>query len=262
MLEIDLVMKYRYNYIIPYQDVDASRRLRLYTMENYLLNVAGRVADEMGFGIPNLLPMNYTWIITHMNMEMMFLPRHGEEIIIETWIERNAHMLSIRDFRIYTPQGDGSELLIGCAKSVWAVLDLTSREIVNIFDLPMFEGSVDGEILNMARAARLRPIQLDNMEDENGVTGEVLHEIQYSDVDYNRHYNSCKYLEWMVNAVQAFDNQKPFRLDINYVKELYQGDCMYTRFLKTSNAVQYQQVDENGITCCSGKISQIENISC
>ena len=161
MPKIDLVMKYRYNYIIPYQDVDASRRLRLYTMENYLLNVAGRVADEMGFGIPNLLPHIIDKIISPT----------GEEIIIETWIERNAHMLSIRDFRIYTPQGDGSELLIGCAKSVWAVLDLTSREIVNIFDLPMFEGSVDGEILNMARAARLRPIQLDNMEDENGGTG-------------------------------------------------------------------------------------------
>ena len=126
----------------------------------------------------------------------------------------------------------------------------------------MFEGSVDGEVLNMARAARLHPILLDNIEDENGVTGEILHEIQYSDVDYNRHCNSCKYLEWMVNAVQAFDNQKPFRLDINYVKELYQNDRMYTRFLKTSDAVQYQQVDENGTTCCSGKISQIENISC
>lgn len=126
----------------------------------------------------------------------------------------------------------------------------------------MFEGSVDGEVLNMARAARLRPIQLDDIEDENGVTGEILHEIQYSDVDYNRHCNSCKYLEWMINAMQAFDNQKPFRLDINYVKELYQGDRMYTRFLKTTDGVQYQQVDENGTTCCSGKISQIENISC
>ena len=50
-------MKYRYNYIVPYQDVDATRRLRLYTMENYLLNVAGKVADEMGIGIPMLLPM-------------------------------------------------------------------------------------------------------------------------------------------------------------------------------------------------------------
>ena len=255
-------MKYRHTIIVPYQDVDASRRLRLYSMENYLLNIAGKVADEMGIGIPALLPMNYTWIITHLNMEMLYLPKHGEEMIVETWIERNAHMLSVRDFRIYQPQADGTERLIGCAKTVWAVLDLTSREIVNIFDHDIFKDSVDGEALNMARAPRLRPIQLDDIEDEGGVAGEVLHEIQYSDVDYNCHCNSCKYLEWMVNAVQAFDNQKPFRLDINYVKELYQGDVMYTRFLKTENAVRYQQVDENGATCCSAMIAQIENVSC
>ena len=255
-------MKYRHTIIVPYQDVDASRRLRLYSMENYLLNIAGKVADEMGIGIPVLLPMNYTWIITHLNMEMLYLPKHGEEMIVETWIERNAHMLSVRDFRIYQPQADGTERLIGCAKTVWAVLDLTSREIVNIFDHDIFKDAVDGEVLNMARAPRLRPIQLDDIEDEGGVAGEVLHEIQYSDVDYNCHCNSCKYLEWMVNAVQAFDNQKPFRLDINYVKELYQGDVMYTRFLKTENAVRYQQVDENGATCCSAMITQIENVSC
>ena len=159
-------MKYRHTITVPYQDVDATRRVRLYTMENYLLNIAGKVADAMGFGIPDLLPMNYTWIITHMNMEMLYLPKHGEEMIVETWIERNAHMLSVRDFRIYQAQEDGTERLIGCAKSVWAVLDLTSREIVNIFDHEMFEGSVDGEMLNMARAPRLKPIQLDDIEDE------------------------------------------------------------------------------------------------
>ena len=258
------IMKYRHSIIVPYQDVDATRRVRLYTMENYLLNIAGKVADQMGIGIPNLLPMNYTWIITHMNMEMMFLPKHGEEIIVETWIERNAHMLSVRDFRIYQPQADGTEQLIGCAKSVWAVLDLTSREIVNIFDKPMFDGSVDGEVLNMARAPRLKPILLDNLEDDASAlqAGEILHEIQYSDVDYNRHCNSCKYLEWMVNAVQAFDNQKPFRLDINYVKELYQGDKMWTRFVKTLDGVQYQQVDDNGISCCNARITQIDGLTC
>jgi acyl-ACP thioesterase len=142
------------------------------------------------------------------------------------------------------------------------VLDLTSREIVNVFQLPIFEGSVDGEVLNIARAPRFKSILLDDLENEEAQTGEILHQIQYSDMDYNGHCNSCKYLEWMVNAVQAFDNQKPFRLDINYVKELYQGDIMYTRFLKTNQAVQYQQVDENGMTCCNAMISQIEKISC
>lgn len=255
-------MKYRHSIIVPYQDVDATRRLRLYSMENYLLNVAGKVADTMGIGIPALLPMNYTWIITHMNMEMLYLPQHGEEIIVETWIERNAHMLSVRDFRIYTPLDGGSEQLIGCAKSVWAVLDLTSREIVNIFDHQMFEGTVDGEVLNMARAPRFKPIILNDLENIDATTGEVLHEIQYSDVDYNRHCNSCKYLEWMVNAIQSFDNTKPFRLDINYVKELYQGDAMYTRFMKADNAVQYQQVDENGVTCCNARIVETDKMGC
>ena len=66
----------------------------------------------------------------------------------------------------------------------------------------------------------------------------------------------------MVNAVQAYDNQRPLRLDINYVKELYRGDVMYTRFLKTGDTVQYQQVDENGKTCCNAMISQVENLSC
>ena len=257
-------MKYKHSIVVPYQDVDATRRVRLYTMENYLLNIAGKVADEMGFGIPDLLPMNYTWIITHLNMEMLFLPRHGEEMIIETWIERNAHMLSIRDFRIYQKQDDGEEKLIGCAKTVWAVLDLNSREIVNVFDLPMFENSVDGEVLTMARAPKMQALHLGNLE--NGAVklkaDEILHEIQYSDVDYNRHCNSCKYLEWMVNASPFTDNTRPFRLDINYVKELYENDVMYTRFVKTSESTQYQQVDENGTTCCSAKISLIEKLSC
>lgn len=257
-------MKFRNSFIVPYQDVDASRRLRLYTMENYLLNIAGKVADEMGIGIPSLLPMNYTWIITHLNMEMLYLPMHNEELVVETWIERNAHMLSIRDFRIYKPQHDSSEQLIGCAKSVWAVLDLSSREIVNIFDHPMFDGVVDGEVLNMTRAPKMRPIMLDDLEDDSNAlrVGEILHEIQYSDVDYNRHCNSCKYLEWMLNAVQLADNQRPFRLDINYVKELYQGEQMYTRFVKTAQSTQYQQVDENGTTCCSAKITQIDKLTC
>ena len=46
------------------------------------------------------------------------------------------------------------------------------------------------------------------------------------------------------------------------VKELYENDVMYTRFVKTSESTQYQQVDENGTTCCSAKISLIEKLSC
>ena len=55
-------MKYRYSYIVQYQDIDDTRRLRLHTMENRLLIVAGKVADEMGIGIPFLMQYNYIYI--------------------------------------------------------------------------------------------------------------------------------------------------------------------------------------------------------
>ena len=54
-------MKYRHNYIVQYQDIDDTRRLRLHTMENRLLIVAGKVADEIGIGIPYLMQHNCTW---------------------------------------------------------------------------------------------------------------------------------------------------------------------------------------------------------
>lgn len=259
-------MKYRYNYIVQYQEVDDTRRLRLYTMENYLLNVAGRVADELGFGIQALMPLNCTWIITHLNLEMLYLPVHGEEMIIETWIERNAHMLSVRDFRIYIKESEAGQepRLIGCAKTVWAVLEQDKREIVNLFDNPMFAGSVDGEVLRMARAQRLLPIDMDKAREDAEVilVKDKKHTIQYADMDYNCHCNSCKYLEWMLNARRMQDNAHPFRLDINYVKELYLEDQLITKFVEKEGSVQYQQVDQNGTTCCSARITQIDNLSC
>ena len=256
-------MKYRYNYIVQYQDIDDTRRLRLHTMENRLLIVAGKVADEMGIGIPFLMQYNCTWIITHVNLEMMYLPTHGEELIFETWIEMNAHMLSVRDFRIYKKEGD-NETLIGCCKIVWAILDRDKREIVNLFDMDIFKESVHGEVLKMTRAQKMLPLILEELEKDPEVirAQEKPHTIQYADMDYNCHCNSTKYLEWMLNARRMQDNTKPFRLDINYVKELYQGDKMWTRFMKTLDGVQYQQVDDNGISCCNARIAQIDSLTC
>ena len=256
-------MKYRHSYIVQYQDIDDTRRLRLHTMENRLLIVAGKVADEIGIGIPYLLQYNCTWIITHLNLEMLYLPTQGGELIFETWIEQNAHMLSVRNFRIYKKEEDG-EVLIGCCKTVWAVLERDKREIVNLFEMDVFKQAVDGEVMKMSRGAKMLPLILDELEKDPEVlrAQEKPHTIQYADMDYNCHCNSTKYLEWMLNVRRMQDNTKPFRLDINYVKELYLGDRMLTRYAERANSVQYQQVDNNGVTCCNARIIQIENLSC
>ena len=234
-------MKYSYDYEIKYQEVDGKKRLRLFNLENYLLEVAGTVADELGFGIQVLHPRGVTWILTRLSVEMYELPTHCEKVRFETWIESNAHMLSTRDFRIYS-----GDKLIGQCKSVWAVLDLAKREIVNIFDDPIFEGCVDGEVLDMPR------VRMTTIPEP---TGCVPHKVVYSDIDYNGHCNSCRYLQAMTDAYLPDYYGKKVRLDINYSKEAMLGETLQTNYLITEDGVQYQQKNEAGETSCSAKIS-------
>lgn len=234
-------MKYSYNFEIKYQEVDGRKKLRLFNLENYLLEVAGTVADDLGFGIAVLHPMGLTWILTRLSVEMYEMPTHCDKVRFETWIESNVHMLSTRDFRIY--KGDR---LIGICKSVWAVLDLNKREIVNCFDNPIFEGSVDGEVLDLPR------VRMTTIPEP---TGSVPHKVVYSDIDYNGHCNSCRYLQAMTDAYLPDYYGKRVRLDINYSKEAMLGETLVTHYLLTEDGVQYQQRNEAGETSCSAKIT-------
>lgn len=240
-------MKYYFDYEIKYQEVDAAKRLRLPNMENYLLEVAGSIADQLGFGIVRLHPERKTWVLTRMSVVLDYLPTYLEHMTIETWIESNAHMLSTRDFRIYITDKDGQRRQIGECTSQWAVLDMDKREIVNIFDNPIFEGAIDGEKLDIPRAARLAPI--------TEPTGVETHVVQYTDVDYNEHCNSCKYLEAMVNAARPDYLGHRVRLDISYQHEARVGEPLETRYLVLPDGMQYQQINAKGETACAAKIT-------
>ena len=242
-------MKYFYEHKIKYQEVDGQRKLRLANQENYLLEVAGVMADDLGFGIAKLHPMGLTWILTRLSVEMDEMPTHCEKVTFETWLESNVHMLSTRNYRIYSGWGE-EKRLIGCCKSVWAVLDMQKREIVNCFDLPIFEGSVDGEVLEMTR---------NRMTTLPEPTGSVPHKIVYSDIDYNMHCNSCRYLQAMTDAYLPDYYGKKVRLDINYSKEAMLGEELQTYYLVTDEGVQYQQKNSAGETSCSAKITVSNN---
>ena len=239
-------MKYNYEYEIKYQEVDGEKKLRLFNLENYLLEVAGTVADDLGFGIQVLHPRGLTWILTRLSVEMYELPTHCQKVRFETWIESNAHMLSTRNFRIYKQGSEEEWILIGQCKSVWAVLDLEKREIVNCFDDPMFEGCVDGEVIEMPR------VRMTTIPEP---TGCEVHKVVYSDIDYNGHCNSCRYLQAMTDAYLPAYYGRKVRLDINYSKEAMLGETLQTCYLVTEEGVQYQQKNEAGETSCSAKIT-------
>ena len=239
-------MKYEYTYEMKYQESDAHKKTRLYHLEEYLLEVAGIVADQLGYGIATMHPRGLGWILTRLSLELYELPRHNDQIRFETWIESNAHMLSTRDFRLY--KGDQ---LIGICKSVWAVLDLEKRELINIFDEPIFEGAIDGEVIDMPR------VRMTTIPEPTGIAP---HKIVYSDIDYNGHCNSCRYLQAMLDAYLPDYYGKKVRLDISYSKEAMLGELMQIQYLVSDDGVQYQMKNEAGETSCSAKITVTPNL--
>ena len=105
---------------------------------------------------------------------------------------------------------------------------------------------MDGEVIEMPR------VRMTTIPEP---TGCEVHKIVYSDIDYNGHCNSCRYLQAMTDAYLPAYYGRKVRLDINYSKEAMLGETLQTYYLVTEEGVQYQQKNEAGETSCSAKIT-------
>lgn len=248
-------MKQKFHFEIPYYDVDNSRHLRLTDLERYLLEAAGMAADKLGLGTNTILEKyNTAWVLTRLSVQMDYLPVAHDELVIETWIEGNAHMLSIRNFRLYIVKNE-HEYNIGECSSIWTLLNLDTRQVdVKAFADPAWDGNIDGEKLNMGRAARMGRIE--------EPTSFIEHTIRYSDLDFNNHCNSAKYLQFMLNADDRLTGCYPTRLDINYAKEVYKGqqcriDVLATEENEALKSLQYCMLTPEGDISCTAMITKL-----
>jgi len=256
------------DYTIQYQDLDQNYRLRLYTLENYLLNSAGIVADQGGFGMRYLIKQDCTWVLTNLSVELSYLPTVDEVMTVETWVEQNIHMLSVRDYRLYV----GGKL-IGKVKSVWAIISTKDRTAQSLFDQPVFKDIATGETIDVARAPRLMLFPEETRSELKAGSrdgGWHQHKVVYSDIDYNGHCNSCKYLEFMLNVCEPVDlkNGLPkeaeeltagtpaLRIDIKYAKEIHRGEDVDIFYRKADGEIDYEIRTAEGEVSCQARIAR------
>lgn len=230
-----------YTYKIQHQDVDGNRRLRLNLLENYLLNACGQHADSMGVGYHYLLQQNKAWVLVHFSVEMDYIPTVDDIIEVDTWMCGFSHMLSPRSWVI---RCDGKE--IGRANSVWTVIDLTTREMVNVFDQEAFSHAEIKPELPLKTRSRVPLLTPDSAYKiaPDAKLQSTTHEVVYSDIDYNGHCNSCRYVEIMLNALSGFP--KGFtRMDVTYQKEAHMGEVLTIRWLRIESGILFNIVDSN-----------------
>lgn len=195
-------------------DVDAMRRLRPQTLFAFLLNSAWNHAKGTNYGHDELSARNLKWVLIKVQMIIKRLPRWGERITIETWGKRRVKLYALRDFTVSS--WDGEKLV--SATSSWMVLHKTSGRPQR-FDqksdsLPWQPGRDEIET-NFEKVEELK----------NGK--EVARfRVLFSDIDVNRHVNSSKYLQWMIDshACRYLEAVEPRSIELNFLSEALPDD--------------------------------------
>lgn len=207
-----MIEKRRYTYQVLPREVDSSKRATLMTIGDYILHAAGEDADRNEFGVDDLQRENMTWVLSRMAIEMRRFPIEHEKYSIETWIEDVGRLMTTRDFILR----DEKDEVIGCSATFWAIIDFTTRQPVDLRTNPNY-----ADVAHPTPCPIAKPIKINNVL---GTLTEK-HTVRYSDIDFNCHTNSMKYVEWMIDTLpmKKLTDKKLSRFDINFIHETRYG---------------------------------------
>ena len=192
-----------YNFVAEPFHVDFTGKLTMGVLGNHLLNCAGFHATERGFGIAELNESHYTWVLSRLAIEMEEFPMQYEKFSVQTWVENVYRLFTDRNFSILDKDGNP----IGYARSIWAMIDMSSRKPADL--LTLHGGSIVDYICQkdcpIAKPGRIKVGTVD---------------------DCNGHVNSIKYIEHILDLfdIDTFREKMIHRFEMAYVAESYYGD--------------------------------------
>ena len=220
---------YQKQFRIHSYQTDMNARLRPSALLEIMQEMAGAHAELIGIGRSMLLNQNLIWVLTRVEVQMERYPRFNETITVETFPMPNRRWFFPRYF-IFR---DDSGAQIGCAGSLWVLLDVNERRMSR--PDPVLHLMPDNSDLTP-------PIGLPATVSE--VAGTVSRASQlpvYTDLDMNGHVNNTRYLDWCCNAlgVDLLREHELAAFALNYNQEILPGHEVRTELHRLSEAFSF-----------------------
>ena len=94
--------------------------------------------------------------------------------------------------------------------------------------------------------ARLRPMEY---------TASSQHTVAYSDIDFNRHMNTLRYVDMIFDAISldAIENNRGMRLDFNFIAEARYGEVLTIAHTNEGNTWHFEICSAEK-TLCRAKV--------
>ena len=211
----------KYEFLAEPFHCDFAQKLFMGHLGNHMLNAADFHSDERGFGMRYLLSVNRSWVLSRLAIEMDEMPQMYTRFQVETWVENAMRYFTNRSFRVVGTDEDGREKVYGYGRSIWAMIDTTTRQPCSLMDIR------DGDLMNWVVKDKVNPMEkLSRVK--MSAEAECVRTIEtfYNDVDINGHINSVKYIEHILDLwpLDWYREHSLRRFDIAYVAECHQGD--------------------------------------
>ena len=180
-------------------------------MVTRLIEVATLHANHLGIGYARLIVDGLAWVLSRVSLEMTRWPRVGEGYTLRTWVEGCNRLFSQRNMEITST--DSGEVL-GYARTIWMAIDIERRVAGEIPSLDSLATVVSDRSCPIEPAPKLREPKAEEIVMSD-------YTFRYTDLDFNRHVNTVRYLELLIDQwpLPWHDSHSVRRLDMAFLHE-------------------------------------------
>lgn len=207
------IKEYSVKYFLTAAECNPEKEMPLSLVMTKIIEVATLHANAWGVGYANMIQKNQGWVLSRVTIEMKQYPKVNEAYTFTTWIEDYNRHFSQRNMEIADHNGN----VIGYARTIWMVINFATRESADISQLSYIRENISNRPCPIAPQGRMHQIS-------SG--GSSTYSFKYTDCDVNRHVNTVKYLDLILNqfTLEKFDRHMVSRLEIAFLKETLFGD--------------------------------------
>lgn len=207
---------YSQEYVLTAGESNAEGRMPLTLLAERIIEVATCHANALGIGYSTLIRAGAGWVLSRMSIEMKRYPGINERYSLTTWIESYNRRFSERNVAI---TGAGPEDVLGYARTVWVAMDFATRGAVDLERFGAGSFPTADQPCPIARAPRIAAFP---------VVDRQPYTFRYCDLDFNRHVNTVRYIELILNGwtLDFYDSHHLERFDILFHRECHYGEAV------------------------------------
>ena len=222
-------------------ECNGQQEMSLSFLVGRIIKVASMHADLWGVGYEKMISNRTAWVLSRLAIEMKRYPAINEQYTLETWIEDYNTRFSTRNMAVLDSRG----VVCGYVRTIWLVLDLEARRTANMEELNELRNLILDRPCPIEPPTRMR---IDEGEKIDSFA------VRYSDIDLNRHVNSARYVEYLLNQYpfEWFDNNYIERFEIAYAHEARPGIAIDVyRENKSGNDHSLELCHDGNVLCRS-----------